>query len=183
MLDTLLAADAAARLWLASNHTPRLDAVMLAASFVGRAGLVWLVLGTILWVLRVASPSGVWRMAVAIFIAGQLTDLVVKPAVARVRPFSAVMDVRVIGERPTTYSFPSGHAATAAAAAFALSRAWRGSRAFCWTLAAVIAFSRIYVGVHYPLDVLGGMLLGIAAAYFALGGPPVKAPPELQPAG
>lgn len=157
-------------MWVASHHFAATDSLMLALSAAGRSGLVWLVLGLLIAVWRPSTAAAVWQMAIAIFVASQLTDHVIKPAVARDRPFRAVMDVRVIDERPTTYSFPSGHAATAFAGAYGLSRAWPRTRQVFWGLAALIAFSRIYVGVHYPTDVLAGAMLGTASAYFVFGG-------------
>jgi undecaprenyl-diphosphatase len=142
--------------------------------------MIWLVLGVVIALSRPRAAAGVWQMALAILIASQLTDHVLKPAVGRGRPFTAVMDVRVIAERPDTHSFPSGHAANAFAGALALGRVWwRRGRVALWLLAATIAFSRVYVGVHYPLDVLGGAIVGLASGWFVLGGRRPVAPPEL----
>jgi undecaprenyl-diphosphatase len=170
MLDTVLGLDEAIRRAFATHHAPFLDPVMLAFSFVGRSGTIWLMLGAALAVARPARAAGVWRMMLAVGLALVLTDFVVKPTVRRVRPFDAVMDVRVIDERPKTFSFPSGHAASAFAGAMALGRVWPSARAWLWTIAALIALSRVYVGVHYPLDVIAGVLLGLGAAYVAIGG-------------
>jgi undecaprenyl-diphosphatase len=74
---------------------------------------------------------------------------------------------RVIDRRPLTFSFPSGHAASAVAAAVTLARLWPNGRLVLWLLAVLVAVSRIYVGVHYPLDVLGGAVLGLACAWVA----------------
>lgn len=170
MLDAMLQIDAALRAWLATHHAFPLDALMLGLSALGRGGMVWFALAIALALLRRVRTAAVWRVALAVGLAGLATEAAVKPAVGRVRPFEAVMDVRVIGERPATSSFPSGHAAAAFAGALSLGRAWPGGRLLLWTLAALIAFSRVYVGVHYPLDVIGGALLGLACAWFALGG-------------
>lgn len=72
----------------------------------------------------------------------------------------------MIDRRPVTYSFPSGHAASAVAGAITLSWVWPHGRLVLWPLATLVALSRIYVGVHYPLDVLGGVL-GVACAWGA----------------
>jgi undecaprenyl-diphosphatase len=74
---------------------------------------------------------------------------------------------RVIDRRPLTYSFPSGHAASSVAGAVTLSQLWPAGRVVLWSLATLVALSRIYVSVHYPLDVLGGALLGLACAWVA----------------
>ena len=67
-------------------------------------------------------------------------------------------------------SFPSTHAAGAVAGAFALGRVFPELRVALWVMAALVAFARVYVGVHYPLDVFGGAVIGLAAAVFAMGG-------------
>ena len=170
MLEFVLEADAALRAWLATHHAPGLDNLMLFLSWIGRRGIVWLLLGGAAVLVRPENAAAAWRLALAAGLTFVVTDYVVKPTVGRVRPFTAVIDVRVIDERPDTYSFPSGHAATAAAGALAISRIWPRARAVWWMLAGLIALSRVYVGVHYPLDVLAGMLLGLATGWFALGG-------------
>ena len=73
----------------------------------------------------------------------------------------------MIDRRPLSYSFPSGHAASSFAAAPTISRLWPGGRAVVWVLAILVSVSRIYVGVHYPLDVIGGAILGIVSAWIA----------------
>ena len=97
-------------------------------------------------------------------------DSVAKPLVGRHRPFVSFSDVDVTAKPPPDLSFPSGHAASAFAAAFVMSRVFPELRVGLWVLAALVAFSRVYVRVHYPLDVLVGAVVGVAAAAFAAGG-------------
>ncbi len=98
-------------------------------------------------------------------------DWTVKPIIARPRPFVADTRARVVGYHPETYSFPSGHTATSFAAATVLAFAvTRRRAAITWALATAIAISRVYIGVHYPLDVAVGALFGVALGVLVTGG-------------
>jgi undecaprenyl-diphosphatase len=88
----------------------------------------------------------------------------IKLAVGRQRPPAVVLDPKPLLDVPTTSSFPSGHSATGFACAYVLSRAAPRLTIPFFLLAALIAFSRNYVGVHYPLDVVAGALIGLAVA-------------------
>ena len=96
-----------------------------------------------------------------------LCNVILKPLAARPRPFEVNMGVRLLIEAPKDFSFPSGHTGASFAAAAALffvgSRGWIPAA----VLAALIGFSRLYLYVHYPTDVLAGALLGIAAGWAA----------------
>ena len=169
-LQTCLTLDQALRTFVTSHHSPPADGIMLALSVGGQGGRVWLLIGAVVALVRPSRAPGVWQTALAIGLAALVVDVVAKPVVGRLRPYDSAPEVRVIDRRPDTRSFPSGHAATAFAGAFALSRLWPSGRLRVWTLAALIAFSRVYVGVHYPLDVLGGALVGLASGAFVVGG-------------
>ena len=170
MLEQLLLADAAARAWLTTHHAPWLDAIMYTASVTGRAGAAWLIVGLVATRQRPRLAGQLWQLVLAIFLTLGLVDLVLKPTIARSRPFEAVQDVRVVGARPATLSFPSGHAASAFAGAFVTTMMVRRGRAALWALAVLIACSRIYIGVHYPIDVAAGALVGLAVAVLVTGG-------------
>lgn len=171
MLDALLGWDATLRNWLSAYHNEPLDLVMLALSFVGRGGTIWLVLGFVLAVRRRARARGAWQLALAVGLTSLLVNDVLKPAVARSRPFDLTAgEVRLIDRRPGGASFPSGHAANAAAGAFAVGRLWPEGNAVLWILAVSIGLSRVYVGAHYPLDVIGGALVGLLCTAFIIGG-------------
>jgi undecaprenyl-diphosphatase len=166
-LSPLLEWDTAARDWLTTHHHPVADAVMVGASVIGRAGAVWIVIALAAVALDRRRLRAATAVLAAIGLAFVMTDLVVKPLVGRARPFESSVTTRVIDRLPVTASFPSGHAATAVAGAVSLSRLWPTARVALWALAALVALSRIYVGVHYPLDVMGGAVLGAACAWVA----------------
>jgi undecaprenyl-diphosphatase len=108
-----------------------------------------------------------WTIAIsccAVYLAGWAED-VVKIAVARERPCRAIVGIRLITACPKSYSMPSGHAISSFAFAIPLFYLTREYIAGAWrsyplVLASLIAFSRMYLGVHYPTDVLVGALLG-----------------------
>ena len=116
--------------------------------------------------------------------AALLVDLVVcngilKPLVHRIRPFDVKTGVELLVNRPTDYSFPSGHTAASFASVMAL---YLAGEKKLWiptlVLAVLIAFSRLYLYVHYPTDVLGGIAVGAVAG--ALGYWLVKKVEELK---
>jgi len=151
------------------THTPWADELMLLASAVGRGGFVWIATAIIAAVfprLRMAA----WRVILSVALTFLLVDGVIKPIVHRERPFQVLPGARLIDTRPLTGSFPSGHAASAAAGALSVGRLLPAARIVWWPLAIAIAVSRIYVGAHWPSDVLAGALIGLAMGWFVLGG-------------
>jgi undecaprenyl-diphosphatase len=141
--------------------------MMVGLSIIGRGGALWIAIAIALVITDRRRLRAAGVVAVALTLAFVMTDLVIKPIVARARPFETSVATRVIDRHPLTYSTPSGHAASSVAGAVTLSQLWPAGRVVLWSLATLIALSRIYVGVHYPLDVLGGALLGLACAWVA----------------
>jgi undecaprenyl-diphosphatase len=162
--------DFAAFQWLRAHHSPILDVVMAGLSDVARGGALWIGLAFLIALLHRSRWPAVVHVFLAIALAFLITDFVAKPYFNRARPFQSYADARVYGYKPTTPSFPSGHAASAIAGACALAHMAPEARATFWIFGVLIAFSRIYLGVHYPGDVLGGALMGLAIATFVVGG-------------
>jgi undecaprenyl-diphosphatase len=146
-----------------------LDSLMIALSAAGGASLVWLVVGLAGACVHRARAAGVWQMAVALVLVSAIGNSIIKPLVHRPRPPATARSAALVADRPSTYSFPSGHAASSFAAAYALSRAWPSASIPLWLLAALVGFSRWYLGLHYPSDIVGGALLGLAVAWFVVG--------------
>ena len=164
MLAHLLGFDHLVRAWIVGHRIRGLDAVMVALSAVGRGGMVWLAIGAALTAFRRMPWQRLVQLAAALALASLLVDAVLKPAIGRQRPFTSTPGVAVIAARPHDASFPSGHAGNAFAAAVILEQAVPACQLAWWTLAALIAFSRVYVGVHYPFDVIAGAIVGAASA-------------------
>ena len=141
-----------------------LDAVLPWISWTANHGEVWILLAAVLLILRRQRRYGA---AVACGLALDLVacNLVLKPLIGRVRPFAVSPEVTLLIPPPGDASFPSGHTAASFAAVFALRTAgsplWKP--ALVW--AVLIAFSRLYLYVHWPSDVLGGALLGAAVGW------------------
>lgn len=150
-------------------NTPALDAFFLFLSRPPyRAGLFLVLIALLCWSGRRRGREAALVVIVAVALADQLSSNLLKDLFDRVRPCFALEDVRLLWPRQAqSPSFPSGHAANSAAAAAVL---WRVGGAWRWAalLAAVlIAYSRIYIGVHYPLDAVGGLLVGLASGLAA----------------
>jgi undecaprenyl-diphosphatase len=160
------AIDHAVRMWVVTHRVAAFDTFFWLLSVVGRGGMIWLAIATGVAVAR--RRVQLFTLALlAILLASTVTDQMIKPAVDRTRPFD-VLPGNVIGGRPHDGSFPSGHSANAFAGAAVLSRIVPSAAAAWWTLAAAIAFSRVYLGVHFPLDVVAGAAVGIVSAYLAI---------------
>ncbi len=152
---------------------PWLDDLMVLASALGAGGFLWIIIGSIAGIFP-ANTAAMWRLWLAVALSFIVVDDVVKPMVERARPFEVLSEIRLIDARPDSPSFPSGHAAMAAAGALASSRMLPLAGVVLWPLGLIIALSRVYLGVHWPTDVLAGFLLGFAVAWFVLGGRPIQ---------
>ena len=148
---------------------PLLDFWMPRITALGNSGIVWVVAAIVLLCTKKYRRYGV-MLLVGLAAALLLGNLALKNLFARPRPCWLDESVPLLIARPSDYSFPSGHTMAGAIGATILTVA---DRRFGWAaipLAVLIAFSRIFLFVHYPTDVLAGILLGTLAAlltYFA----------------
>lgn len=140
-----------------------LDPVMAVLGYLGEAGAVWIILGIVLLFFRKTRPAGVCMLA-AMALGYLIGDIGIKHLVARPRPFLVNTDVDLYINAPTSHSSPSGHSTASFAAVTSLFGMLKEKRWIAYSalgLAILIVFSRLYNYVHYPSDVLCGMILGI----------------------
>ena len=140
-----------------------LDPVMAVLGYLGEAGAVWIILGIVLLFFRKTRPAGVCMLA-AMALGYLIGDIGIKHLVARPRPFLVNTDVDLYINAPTSHSFPSGHSTASFAAVTSLFGMLKEKRWIAYSalgLAILIVFSRLYNYVHYPSDVLCGILLGV----------------------
>lgn len=146
--------------WIADHlQTPFLDPVMIFFTFLGEVGIVWILLGVLLLYRPRFRRAGA-AILIALLLSLLLCNILLKNAVHRPRPFQ-LEEVTLLISPPGEFSFPSGHASSSFAAATALFCLHKKGGAATLCLAALIAFSRLYLFVHFPSDVLCGSVVGI----------------------
>ena len=155
--------------WIAANlWCPALDAIMPVITALGDAGIFWMLVAAALLLNKKTRRVGV-GMGIAMLTGLLLCNATLKPLCQRPRPYDYQYDVfgkliPLIIERQHDFSFPSGHtiASFEAAGVIALNNKKWGIGAL--VLACLIAFSRLYLYVHYPTDVLVSIVLGLTLA-------------------
>lgn len=161
-MDWLLSSDT--QLFFLINHLPHvgfIDSFALFLSGIGEAGLVWFVIGAFLVFNEESKDQRLFiPLGLAGGIAWSISELILKPLVVRLRPSSALDAATVVGGFPLGYSFPSTHAALAFALAVVLAYKEPKWKSALFTLAFGIALSRVYLGHHYPIDVIAGGVFG-----------------------
>ena len=156
--------------WIAANlQCAFLDAVMPIVTLFGEAGIFWIATALVLLIIPKTRKIGL-SMGMALLMGLLICNVTIKPLVARIRPYDYELlhfgtQIPLLVEGLSDFSFPSGHTIASFEAATVLllfNKKW-GIGAM--VLAVLIAFSRLYLYVHYPTDVLVSVALGIGIAY------------------
>lgn len=144
-------------------HNAVTDAVFPFITYLGEGGAVWILfaLGLVVFGKRSGWHSVGWTMLLAMLAGLLIGELALKNIVCRPRPFQAEGSLLLLISPPSGYSFPSGHSCSSFAAAVVIFRRDKRFGAGALALAGLIAFSRVFLFVHYPTDVLAGALLGV----------------------
>lgn len=151
--------------WIQNVRTPVMDILMCFITKLGNAGMIWILLTSILLLIPRKRKSGA-ILAAALCVNIFLCNGILKNLFCRIRPCDVNASIQLLIAKPNDYSFPSGHTAASFAAVAALylageQKIWKPAL----VLAVFMAFSRLYLYVHYPTDIFGGIIVGIAAGY------------------
>lgn len=153
--------------WVNAHHCRVLDFLMWGASASADFYTVWLCIGLTAWAFeRERGREALLGLVIAFVLVTVSVDFILKPIVARARPFLSLEGVRLLRGTPSvrvfsaTWSFPSGHCASSMAAAWVLAAGHRRLVLPLAALVALVAYSRIYLGMHYPSDCLAGLAAG-----------------------
>ena len=141
------------------------DTIVPFITKLGDAGMIWICLTIVLLIIPKTRKTGVIMMA-ALLVDVLLCNVLIKNLVARTRPFDVNTAVQLLVAKPRDYSFPSGHTAASFASVTALylageKKMWKAAL----VLAVLIALSRLYLYVHYPTDIIGGVIFGSLSGY------------------
>jgi undecaprenyl-diphosphatase len=159
-----------ANLFLAVNHLPHtrlLNAFFYGITLAFNGAATWYAVAGIAALQKRRRLGELLReVALPLAITGALVEFPIKWFFQRRRPFITIIQTIVIGKKPGTWSFPSGHSAGAFAGAWLLNHQFPRSSGLRYIAAGLVAFSRVYLGDHYPGDVASGSLLGMLFAMF-----------------
>ena len=148
-----------------SLHCKFLDVIMLFFTYIGEVGVIWIVLAVILLFFSKTRKCGIY-LAIALILDALLVNLLIKNIVKRERPFEYSEKLKdyilyLKYKLPKDYSFPSGHTAVSFCASTVLTYFYKKKAIPAIIVTIIIALSRLYIGVHYPTDVLLGAIIGV----------------------
>lgn len=156
--------------WIAANlWCPFLDFLMPLITVLGNAGAFWIGLAVVLLCIPKYRKVGL-AMGAALIMGLLVCNVTLKPLIARIRPYDYQLEqfgvtIKLLIEAQHDFSFPSGHTIASFEAATVLLLHSKKAGVPAMILATLIAFSRLYLYVHYPTDVIASVILGIAFAF------------------
>ena len=151
---------------IANMRTDLLDTILPMISSFGDKGIGWIVLSVILICIPRYRKAGI-TMGLALIFCLLIGNMTLKPLIARPRPYTYFPEMTLLIAPLADFSFPSGHTFASFASATALFLYHKKAGIAAYILAAIIAFTRLYLYVHFPSDVIAGMLLGIFSGWLA----------------
>ena len=135
------------------------DKIMPYITALGNSGLIWIVISIAMICTKKYRMTGILCLS-ALLLTTVLGEGIIKHLVQRQRPFNHIDSLNLLISEPVSYSFPSGHTGSSFAAATVIASRIHKAAPWVFSFAVIIAFSRLYLMVHYPIDVLAGAILG-----------------------
>ena len=149
--------------FLQDIHTPLLDKIMLFFTRMGNIGMPWIGIAVILLCFKKTRKCGIAILG-SLLLKELIGNLILKNLIARDRPCWIYDTVPLLISAPSSYSFPSGHTFDGFAASVSILLYNKKAGIFAVIVAAIIAFSRMYLFVHFPTDILASVVLGTVVA-------------------
>lgn len=162
--------EASIILWIQENLRGAWDGLWVFITHLGDAGLLWIAMGILLLFFKKTRPIG-FTVLLSLLFDYLLINVTLKDLISRPRPFVVNEAIVTLISQPSPFrSFPSGHSGGSFAAMFALYK-WVPKKVGipALILATLVALSRLYVGVHYPTDIIAGCLIGFMCSVWAYG--------------
>ena len=151
-------------------RTDMLTPLMKFVTFLGNGGWFWILCAVVLLAIPKTRKTG-YAAVLSLIFGVIVTNLLLKNIVARPRPFAEIEALIPLIAKPTDFSFPSGHTTASFAVALVMLRMLPKKIGIpAVVLAALVAFSRLYLGVHYPTDVLAGFVVTLVGSSLAVWG-------------
>ncbi len=144
-----------------------MDSFMVFITTLGNKGLVWILISLLLMIKKEYRKIGLYAL-LALILVTVLGEGILKNAIGRVRPFVGIEGMELLIKEPRSFSFPSGHTAIAFVMASVLGHKIKRMRIPLYILASLIAFSRLYLFVHNPSDIVAGIILGFLCSTFII---------------
>lgn len=161
MIPLIQKFDRSILLYIKDNmHGPIMDKVMVISTYLGNRGLIWIVIIVSLMISKKYRKIGFIAL-LALILSTILGEGILKHLVKRIRPSANIPAGNLLIAKPLSYSFPSGHATSSFSVAGVLAKYFKKYAIEFFSLASLISFSRLYLYVHYPTDVLAGIVLGL----------------------
>lgn len=169
MADFLIGLDGGTLLFIQEYiRHPALTPFVKFITNLGNAGIFWIAVSLLLLVPKKTRKIGCMSF-MALFVSLLINNLMLKNLVGRMRPYDCISSLTRLIPQQVDYSFPSGHTGSSFASAYVLYKGLpKKAGIAAVALAALIGLSRLYVGVHYPSDVLVGLFTGLASGYISV---------------
>lgn len=167
MWENFLELDGNILLWIQEYvRNDFLTPIMKFITTLGNAGMLWIAIAVILLCFKKTRKVG-WLVGFSLIGTLLVNNILLKNIVCRIRPYEVIDGLTILVSKPSEYSFPSGHTGSSFAAGVTLLLTCPKKYGIpAVILACLIAISRLYIGVHYPTDVLGGIITGTFIALF-----------------